>query len=182
MSVNLLYFAVFWSFLLYSHNFFHSYENFFHGHNFFHMLLGKYQLLTVSEMTYSIFSMHWNHKVINSISKLMDDLENDQIKTILNLLRGPSPKVFYLWHFADRSWRNSLELLDSSTYLLPQHLPVLDVKLVQSLYVVGREGDGHQQDVLLPSFTQTFDHLVRLRSEPRHGPHLNDQTQDMAAA
>lgn len=40
--------------------------------------------------------MHSSHKVKNSISKLIDDLENDQIKTIHNLLCGPSPKQSFL--------------------------------------------------------------------------------------
>lgn len=60
-------------------------------------------------------------------------------------------------------------------YLLPQHLPIFNVELVQSLDVVGGEGDGHQQDVLLPSLTQALDHLVGLGPEPRHGANLSEQ-------
>lgn len=67
------------------------------------------------------------------------------------------------------------------SYLLSQHLSVFNVQLVQSLYVVRSEGYGHQQDVLLPSFTKAFYHLVRLGAEPRHRPHLSEQTADTAA-
>lgn len=70
------------------------------------------------------------------------------------------------------SWRKCL----SFPHLFGQHLSVLDVQLMQRLYVVRCEGDGNQQDVLLPSLAQAFDHLVGLGAEPRHGAHLQPQT------
>ncbi|KAF3848742.1 hypothetical protein F7725_015239, partial [Dissostichus mawsoni] len=54
----------------------------------------------------------------------------------------------------------------------------LQVGVDQGLDVVRGEGDGHQQDVLLPSLTQAFNHIVRLGAEPLHGPHLEDPTPD----
>lgn len=62
--------------------------------------------------------------------------------------------------------RISIQRLCSSNILrstlLPQHLAVLYVQLVQRLDVVGGEGYGHQQEVPLPSLTQTLDHIVCL--------------------